>query len=232
MDFRGIFCLFAGSTSGLLLRIYINNKLKVSRILDFSNTSFVNYLASFFLGILVALNPLNKNFLLLFNVGFLGCLSTFSSFIYELFVLLKRRQFVRLLFYYIEVILLSFLCFYLGYYLIQSFWEMCKKIFIFFICASFIAATLRLYINNNLLISVIGSFLFGFVVARNLSKSIKKVLLIGFCCCFTSFSAFILSLYKILNKGEILQAIFYSNFVVLLNLLSMLCGFLISRKIT
>ena len=109
---------------------------------------------------------------------------------------------------------------------------MYKKIFIFFICASFIAATLRLYINNNLLISVIGSFLFGFVVARNLSKSIKKVLLIGFCSCFTSFSSFIFSLYKILNKGEFLQAIIYSNFVVLLNLLLMLCGFLISRKIT
>jgi len=68
-----------------------------------------------------ALNFLNNEILVLFYGGFLGCLSTFSSFIYQLFVLFKKRKFLRLFFHYIEVIIFSFLFFYLGYFLIQFF---------------------------------------------------------------------------------------------------------------
>ena len=95
------------------MRIYIQDNFKKSICFDIQNTSIVNFLSSFFLGILVALNFLNNEILVLFYGGFLGCLSTFSSFIYQLFVLFQKRKFMRLFFHYIEVLIISFLCFYL-----------------------------------------------------------------------------------------------------------------------
>jgi len=99
--------------------MFIQNNLKINVGFNIQNTSIVNLISSFFLGILVSLNFLNNNILLLFYISFLGCFSTFSSFIYQLFVLFQKRKFMRLFFHYIEVIILSFLCFYFGYYLMQ-----------------------------------------------------------------------------------------------------------------
>ena len=119
MDFISISAVLLGSTLGLTLRIFIQKKLIINIGFNIQNTTIVNYIASFFLGILVALNLMNNYIYLLFYTGFLGCFSTFSSFIYQLFVLFHKRKFIRLFFHYIEVIILSFLCFYLGYYLMQ-----------------------------------------------------------------------------------------------------------------
>ena len=121
MDFSSISIILLGSTFGLILRIFIQNKFKKSIGFDIQNTSIVNFLASFLLGILVALNFVNNEILVLFYSGFLGCFSTFSSFIYQLLVLFQKRKFMRLFFHYIEVILLSFICFYLGYFLLKIF---------------------------------------------------------------------------------------------------------------
>ena len=121
MDFSSILILLLASTFGLILRIFIQNKLKKSVGFDIQNTSIVNFIASFLLGILVALNFINNDILLLFYSGFLGSFSTFSSFIYQLFILFKKRKFLRLFFHYIEVIIISFLFFYLGYLLILFF---------------------------------------------------------------------------------------------------------------
>ena len=105
---------------GLILRIKIQNNLKITTGFNIQNTSIVNFIASFFLGVLVALNIINNNRLLLFYTSFLGCFSTFSSFIYQLFVLFQKKKFMRLFLHYIEVIILSFCCFYIGYFLIQN----------------------------------------------------------------------------------------------------------------
>ena len=99
----------------------IQNNFKKSIGFDIQNTSIVNFLSSFLLGILVALNFINNEILVLFYSGFLGCFSTFSSFIYQLFDLFKKRKFIRLFFHYIEVIIFSFFFFYLGYFLIKFF---------------------------------------------------------------------------------------------------------------
>ena len=119
MDITSIIIVLFGSTFGLILRIFIQKNLKINVGFNIQHTSIVNFISSFLLGILVSLNFLNNNTLLLFYIGFLGCFSTFSSFIYQLFVLFQKRKFMRLFFHYIEVILLSFICFYLGYGLIQ-----------------------------------------------------------------------------------------------------------------
>ena len=113
--------ILLGSTFGLILRIFIQNNLKKSIGFDIQNTSIVNFLSSFLLGILVALNFINNEILVLFYGGFLGCFSTFSSFIYQLFDLFKKRKFLRIFYHYIGVVIFSFLFFYLGYFLIQFF---------------------------------------------------------------------------------------------------------------
>jgi len=103
------------------ISIIFQDNFKKSIGFDIQNTSIVNFLSSFLLGILVALNFINNEILVLFYSGFLGCFSTFSSFIYQLFILFKKRKFLRLFFHYIEVIIFSFLFFYLGYFLVQFF---------------------------------------------------------------------------------------------------------------
>ena len=117
MDITSIIIFLFGSTFGLILRMFIQKNLKINVGFNIQNTSIVNFIASFFLGILVELNFTDNNILLLFYTGFLGCFSTFSTFIYQLFVLFQKRQLIRLIFHYFEVIILSFMSFYLGYYL-------------------------------------------------------------------------------------------------------------------
>jgi len=121
LDFSSISIILLGSTFGLILRIFIQNNFKKSIGFDIQNTTIVNFISSFLLGILVALNFINNEILVLFYSGFLGCLSTFSSFIYQLFDLFIKRKFLRLFFHYIQVIIFSFLFFYLGYFLIKFF---------------------------------------------------------------------------------------------------------------
>ena len=121
LDFISIGSILIGSTFGLILRIFIQNNCKINIGFNIQNISIVNFLSSFFLGILVALNFINNEILLLFYTGFLGCFSTFSSFVYQLFLLLKDKKYLRFFLHYIEVIFFSFLLFYLGYSLIQLF---------------------------------------------------------------------------------------------------------------
>ena len=119
MDIKSIIIVLLGGTFGLIFRIYIQNNLEINTGFNIQNTTIVNFIASFFLGVLVALEFINDKILLLFYTGFLGCFSTFSSFIYQLFVLFRKRKFITLFLHYVEVIIISFLCFYLGHYLIQ-----------------------------------------------------------------------------------------------------------------
>ena len=97
--------------------------------------------------------------------------------------------------------------------------------------ASFFATFLRFYINNNFVISIIGSFFFGFVIAQRLNKPLRIVLLTGFCSCFTSFSGFIYFFYELINLQDYIKIFLYLNIIIILNLLMMNCGFVIGRKI-
>ena len=104
--------------------------------------------------------------------------------------------------------------------------------FIYILLAAYTATFLRLTINNNFFISIIGSFLVGFFISRRLSYSTEKILMSGFFSCFTSFSGFIYFLYKILNQGEWIKFIIFFNLIIIVNLFTMFIGFWISRKIT
>ncbi len=104
--------------------------------------------------------------------------------------------------------------------------------YIYIILACYSATFLRILINNNLLVSIIGSLFFGFVIAKKLTYSREKIILSGFFSCFTSFSGFLYFLYKIFIQGGFINLIFWFNFIIILNLFTMYLGFWISRKIT
>ena len=117
MELDGVIHILAGSTLGLIVRIFIKYIPGRKKVFSFNNILVVNVLASLFLGILACLNITNKNLILFFSVGFLGCLSTFSSFIYQLFSLIQEKKYLSLFLYYSEVLVLSFLFFCLGYFI-------------------------------------------------------------------------------------------------------------------
>jgi len=104
--------------------------------------------------------------------------------------------------------------------------------FIYILLAAYLATFLRITINNNFIISIIGSFLVGFFISRRLSYSTEKILFSGFFSCFTSFSGFIYFLHTILNQGNWIKFIIFLNLIIIVNLFTMLFGFWISRKIT
>jgi len=103
---------------------------------------------------------------------------------------------------------------------------------ILILLACYAATFLRLFINNNFIISIIGSLFFGFFIAKRLSHSKEKIIFSGFFSCFTSFSGFIYFLYETFNQGDWIKFIIFSNLIILINLFTMYMGFWISRKIT
>ncbi len=107
-----------------------------------------------------------------------------------------------------------------------------KKFFIIIFLVGYFATFLRFYLKNNFFVSVIGSFLYGFVISRKISKSKREILLSGFCSCFTSFSGFVHFLYQLIIQGYYIKLFFYLNLIVILNLIIMYLGCLLSRKMT
>jgi len=106
------------------------------------------------------------------------------------------------------------------------------KRFIYILLVCYLASFLRLFIDNNFIISILGSFFVGFIINKRLSYSSKQILLTGFFSCFTSFSGFIYFLYKVFNQGDWIKFIIFFNLIIILNLFTMNFGFWISRKIT
>ena len=105
-----------------------------------------------------------------------------------------------------------------------------KNFFIIILLVAYLATFLRFYLNNIFVVSFLGSFLYGFVIPRKISKSKKEILLSGFCSCFTSFSGFVNFSYQIIIQGYYIKLFIYLNLIVILNLIIMYMGFLLSRK--
>ena len=106
------------------------------------------------------------------------------------------------------------------------------KNYTYIILACYAATFLRIIINNNFFVSIIGSLFFGYIIAKKVSYLKEKIILGGFFSCFTSFSGFIYFLYKILNQGDWIKFIIFFNLIIILNIFTMYFGFWISRKIT
>jgi len=107
-----------------------------------------------------------------------------------------------------------------------------KKYLLTLLLTAYCATFLRFYFKNNFVISIIGSFLYGFFISRKISKSKREILFSGFFACFTSFSGFVHFLYQFIIQGYYLKLFLYLNVIVILNLIIMYIGFQLSRKIT
>ena len=106
------------------------------------------------------------------------------------------------------------------------------KSLIYILLACYAATFLRLLIDNNFIVSVLGSFFVGIIISKRLIHSTEEILLSGFFSCFTSFSGFIYFLYKLLNQGNWIKFLLFFNLIIIVNLFTMYLGFSISRKKT
>ncbi|WP_288262447.1 CrcB family protein [uncultured Prochlorococcus sp.] len=106
-----------------------------------------------------------------------------------------------------------------------------KKI-VYILLACYLGTFFRLYIDNNFIISLLGSFFVGFIISTKLSHLTKKILFSGFFSCFTSFSGFIYFLYKIFHQGDLIKFFILFNLIIIINLFTMYFGYWISRKMT
>ena len=106
-----------------------------------------------------------------------------------------------------------------------------KKKFIPLLLFSYLATFLRFYLDNDIFVSVIGSFLYGFFFAKKINNFKKEIIISGFCACFTSYSSFIYFLYNLISQGYYLKLFIYLNIIIIFNLIIMYFGFSMSRKI-
>ena len=88
-----------GSVLGANSRFIIYNKLKKLNLSKDFITCIINTLASFCLGLFLSfINQIDyfeiyEQLVLFFSIGFLGSLSTFSTFVYDLFDLVSNLKF-------------------------------------------------------------------------------------------------------------------------------------------
>ena len=89
---------------------------------DYLGTICVNSLSTFLLAIIISLYNkflFNSGYILFFSVGFIGSLSTFSTFILDIFKRLQNRKIFAGFFIISVSISLSLLCGLIGYWLIS-----------------------------------------------------------------------------------------------------------------
>ena len=115
-----------GAILGANTRFEIHNKLeKINLRKDFV-ILIINTFSSFFLGLFLSLKEQFGSFMysselaLFFSVGFLGSLSTFSSFVYDLFDLCLQLKFSKALNFFIISSSLGILAFAFGCLLVNQ----------------------------------------------------------------------------------------------------------------
>tara|TARA_Y100001968_G_scaffold321566_1_gene356221 strand:+ start:4100 stop:4468 length:369 start_codon:yes stop_codon:yes gene_type:complete len=114
LKFELLIYLVLGGTLGVLLRSFIiKNYYNIGLTID--NVSIVNLISSLLMGVYIALDISGNKISLFFLIGFLGCFSTFSSFIFNLFKLLKEKKYILFVQHYIEIIFYSSLMVFIGY---------------------------------------------------------------------------------------------------------------------
>ena len=95
--------------------------------------------------------------------------------------------------------------------------------FIFFSIAAIVASLLRWQINDIFAVNIIGCFILGYINALNLSEKFKLIYGFAFCGSLTTFSGWILQLFKLISSGfsfllfiTIFKIIFFATFAIYL----------------
>ena len=121
-----IFFVSLGSILGANTRFEFQNKLEKFRLSNGFVILIINTFASFslglFLSILEKFSSFNYSYqlVLFFSIGFLGSLSTFSSFVYELFDLCMQLKFLKALKVSISSLSLGIISFAFGFLLVNQ----------------------------------------------------------------------------------------------------------------
>ena len=121
-----IFFVSLGSILGANIRFEFHDKLEKFNLSKGSVTLIVNTCASFSLGLFLSIIEKSSSFVysyqlvLFFSIGFLGSLSTFSSFVYELFDLCMRLKFLKALKVFIVSLSLGIISFAFGFLLVNQ----------------------------------------------------------------------------------------------------------------
>tara|TARA_B100000700_G_scaffold313990_1_gene399906 strand:- start:543 stop:893 length:351 start_codon:yes stop_codon:yes gene_type:complete len=93
------------------------------------------------------------------------------------------------------------------------------------------AALLRWKIEDIFLINIIGCFLLGYVNYASISKKFKLIFGFGFCGSFTTFSGWILRLFKLFSDGYYIEFFVRSTILITLSLVAIYLGKLIAIKV-
>ena len=121
-----IFFVSLGSILGANTRFEFQNKLEKFNLGNGFVILIINTFASFFLGLFLSIIGKFSSFnysnqlVLFFSIGFLGSLSTFSSFVYELFDLCMQLKFLKALKVSISSLSLGIISFALGFVLVNQ----------------------------------------------------------------------------------------------------------------
>ena len=101
--FQDIILISIGAVFGVNSRFLIYQKLKEININGKYSIFLINTFASFFLGFFISISSkitslnVSSQLVLFFVIGFFGSLSTFSTFIYDLFQLFREYKFLNAL---------------------------------------------------------------------------------------------------------------------------------------
>ncbi len=120
---KHIILVFIGGGFGSIARYLIGKFLNT---LSFPwGTLIVNILGSFIIGVVMGLalknHSINQNYTLLIATGFCGGFTTFSSFAYENFMLLKQGELLSFFMYAFGSILLALFFVFVGVYITKYF---------------------------------------------------------------------------------------------------------------
>ena len=121
-----IFFVSLGSILGANTRFEFQNKLEKFHLGKGFVILIINTFASFSLGLFLSIIEKFSSFnysyqlVLFFSIGFLGSLSTFSSFVYELFDLCMQLKFLKALKVSISSVSLGIISFAFGFLLVNK----------------------------------------------------------------------------------------------------------------